>query len=89
MASLGTGIIGGRPLAADSSRVARFSGNPARSPRSKRSSKAPVLRDVAADWKRWSLPERTIAVATVAVFALTAAITPALTGHGTFGLIGH
>jgi len=89
MASLGTDIIGGRPLTADASRVARFCGNPARSPRSKPSSKAPVLRDVAADWKRWSLPERMIAVATVAGFVLTVAITPALTGHGTLGLIGH
>jgi hypothetical protein len=39
------------------------------------------IRDIAADWKRWSWAERIIAVAIVALFVLTASITPTLIGH--------
>jgi hypothetical protein len=40
-----------------------------------------VFRDIAADWKRWTLPERVSAVAIVALFVLAVTITPALTGR--------
>jgi len=39
------------------------------------------VRDIAADWKRWSWGERIIAIAIVALFVLTASITPTLIGH--------
>jgi hypothetical protein len=39
------------------------------------------IRDIAADWKRWSLAERIIAVAIVALFVLTVSITPTLIGR--------
>jgi len=39
------------------------------------------IRDIAADWRRWSWGERIIAVVIVALFVLTVSITPALMTH--------
>jgi len=48
--------------------------------RAKPSSTATALRDLAADWKRWTLPERAT-VATVALFVLIAAMVAVLAEH--------
>jgi hypothetical protein len=39
------------------------------------------VRDIAADWKRWSWAERIIAVAIASLFVLTVSVTLALMGR--------
>ena len=68
-------------MPAELARLAGFSGNPDRSLRPKPSATATALRDLAADWKRWTLPERATAVATVVLIVLLVALVPVLTEH--------
>jgi len=65
-----------------------FSENAAHSRRRKPLWAAPGVRDIVADWKRWTLAERIIAVAILGLFVLSVSIAPALISI-TPALIGH
>lgn len=67
----------GQTMTARISLLSDFAGNRTDSPRRKLRS-APGVRDILADWNRWTLAERVIAVAILGVFVLTASIGPAL-----------
>jgi hypothetical protein len=59
-----------------------ISETPRNLPRRKLAPRAPAgIRDLVADWTRWSPAERVIAVAIVALFVLTASITPTFIGR--------
>jgi hypothetical protein len=44
-------------------------------------STAPAIRDFAADWKRWSVPERIIAMAMLVLLVLVVSVAAALISH--------
>jgi hypothetical protein len=44
-------------------------------------SATPAVRDFAADWKRWSVAERILAVVMLAILVLAISVATALIGH--------
>ena len=71
-------------MAAKSSRADDSSGKPAASRRRKRvcpRPTSPEVRDFVADWKRWSVGERTAAVVMLVLLVLAVWVAAALIGH--------
>ena len=84
----GPALFLGHTMTARVFRLTGFSENTAHSRRRKPLWATRGVRDIVADWKRWNLAERIIAVAILGLFVLSVSTAPALISI-TPALIGH